>query len=120
MKLEDASTMVWNILKGMPIEVFDDELGEVWENDTFELVNSRSEDGDYKGTNTIGSANIVTALNMINQKLVISNVSNDSITNTADISYELFNEVLQELQDKKLIRKKPEKVRQTFKVINNN
>ena len=30
-----------NILKGMPIEVFDDEQKQIWENDTYELVTSR-------------------------------------------------------------------------------
>ena len=109
MEFESASKMVWNILKGMPIEVFDDELGEVWENDTFELVHARKEAGDYQGTTTIGSANIVTALNMINQKLVISHVADEKVSNTADVSYHLFSKVLEDLQEKKLIRKKPEK-----------
>lgn len=116
MEQEQACKIVWNILKGMPIEVFDEEEGSVWENDTYELVFPRTE-GDFKGTRVIGSANIVTALNMLNQKLVINNVANDDIKNTADISYELFAEVLDELQQQKLIRKIPTKVRSTFKII---
>ena len=116
MEQEQACRIVWNILKGMPIEVFDEEDGSVWENDTYELVFPRTE-GDFKGTRVIGSANIVTALNMLNQKLVINNVANDDIKNTADISYELFAEVLDELQQQKLIRKIPTKVRSTFKII---
>jgi len=100
----------------MPIEVFDEEEGDVWENDTYELVAPRQE-GDFEGTRIIGSANIVTALNMINQKLVINNVANDDVKNTADQSYELFGTVLEQLQEKKLIRKIPTKVRSTFKVI---
>ena len=98
------------------IEVFDEEEGSVWENDTYELVLPRTE-GDFEGTRIIGSANIVTALNMLNQKLVINNVANDDIKNTADMSYELFAEVLDELQSRKLIRKIPTKVRSTFKII---
>ena len=116
MEQEQACKIVWNILKGMPIEVFDEEEGSVWENDTYELVLPRTE-GDFEGTRIIGSANIVTALNMLNQKLVINNVANDDIKNTADISYELFAEVLDELQSRKLIRKIPTKVRSTFKLI---
>lgn len=119
MDRESACKIVWNILKGMPIEVFDEDNGSVWENDTYELVRPRTE-GDFEGTRIIGSANIITALNMLNQKLVINNVANDDIRNTADISYQLFAEVIDELQDKKLIRKMPTKVRQTFKVIEGN
>lgn len=118
MELHDASRIVWNILKGMPIEVFDEDSGSVWENDTWELCKARSE-GDFKGSRMIGSANIVTALNMINQKLVISHVADEKIQNTSDISYELFAEVMDSLQKRNLIRKKPEKVRQQFRVIDN-
>ena len=116
MEQEQACRIVWNILKGMPIEVFDEEDGSVWENDTYELVLPRTE-GDFEGTRIIGSANIVTALNMLNQKLVINNVANDEIHNTADMSYELFAQVIDELQSRKLIRKIPTKVRSTFKLI---
>ena len=116
MEQEQACRIVWNILKGMPIEVFDEEDGSVWENDTYELVLPRTE-GDFEGTRIIGSANIVTALNMLNQKLVINNVANDDINNTADMSYELFAQVIDELQSRKLIRKIPTKVRSTFKLI---
>lgn len=116
MEQEQACRIVWNILKGMPIEVFDEEEGSVWENDTYELVLPRTE-GDFEGTRIIGSANIVTALNMLNQKLVINNVANDDINNTADMSYELFAQVIDELQSRKLIRKIPTKVRSTFKLI---
>ena len=116
MKHDDACKMVWNILKGMPIEVFDEEQGSIWENDTYELVRLRTE-GDFEGTRMIGSANLVTALNLLNQKLVINNVSNNDIQNTAEQSYKLFHEVLDELQDKKFIRKIPTKLRKSFKVI---
>ena len=116
MKQDEACKMVWNILKGMPIEVFDEDEGSIWENDTYELVRLRTE-GDFEGTRMIGSANLVTALNMLNQKLVINNVANDDINNTAEQSYKLFQEVMNELLDRKLIRKIPSKVRSTFKVI---
>jgi len=116
MKQDDACKMVWNILKGMPIEVYDEDEGSIWENDTYELVRLRTE-GDFEGTRMIGSANLVTALNMLNQKLVITNVANNNISDTAERSYKLFQEVLDELQSKKYIRKIPTKVRSTFKVI---
>ena len=116
MKQADACRIVWNILKGMPIEVFDEEENSIWENDLYELVQMRTE-GDFEGTRMIGSANLVTALNILNQKLVINNVANNNISDTAERSYKLFQEVLNELQDKKFIRKIPTKVRSTFKVI---
>ena len=116
MKQDDACRIVWNILKGMPIEVFDEEEGSIWENDLYELVQMRTE-GDFEGTRIIGSANLVTALNILNQKLVINNVAKVNIQNTAEQSYKLFQEVLEELQTKKFIRKIPTKVRSTFKVI---
>ena len=70
MQLSEASGLVWKIIQGMPIEVFDDDSGEIWENDTWELVRSRTE-GDFTGSRVIGSANLVTALNILHQKLII-------------------------------------------------
>ena len=119
MKQDDACRIVWNILKGMPIEVFDEDEGSIWENDLYELVQMRTE-GDFEGTRMIGSANLVTALNILNQKLVINNVANNNISDTAERSYKLFQEVLDELQNRKFIRKIPTKVRSTFKVIEEN
>ena len=119
MKQDDACRIVWNILKGMPIEVFDEDENSIWENDLYELVQMRTE-GDFEGTRMIGSANLVTALNILNQKLVINNVANNNISDTAERSYKLFQEVLDELQERKFIRKIPAKVRSTFKVIEGN
>ena len=116
MKQDDACRIVWNILKGMPIEVFDEDENSILENDLYELVQMRTE-GDFEGTRMIGSANLVTALNILNQKLVINNVANNNISDTAERSYKLFQEVLDELQNRKFIRKIPTKVRSTFKVI---
>ena len=111
--------LVWNILKGMPIEVFDDEEKQIWENDTYELVRSRDE-GDFKGSRAIGSANLVTALNIINQKIVIENLANKEIRHSAEIAQKLFGQIIEQLQKEKLIRKIPTKVRQTFKIIEGN
>ena len=60
----------------------------------------------------LGSANLVSALNMLYQKMLIN-----SSTATSEDSMILFNHALQDLQDRKLIRKKPEKVRELFKVV---
>ena len=103
----------------MPIEVFDDEQKQMWENDTNELVSPIPE-WDYNGTRVIGSANLVTALNMVNQKMVIENVANNAMRHSADLSHKLFGEIIEELQEEKLIRKIPTKVRQTFKIIEGN
>ena len=111
--------LVWNILKGMPIEVFDDEEKQIWENDTYELVTSRDE-GDFKGSRAIGSANLVTALNIINQKIVIENLADRNVRHSAEIAQKLFAEIIEQLQKEKLIRKIPTKVRQTFKLIEGN
>ena len=108
--------IVYNILRGMPIEVFDDEQKQLWENDTYELVSPRP-DGDYKGSRVIGSANIVTALNIINQKIVIENVANNEIQHSAEIARSVFGQIIDDLLRQKLIRKIPAKVRQTFKII---
>ena len=39
---------------------------------------------------------------------------------SADLSQKLFGEIIEELQEEKLIRKIPAKVRQTFKIIEGN
>lgn len=108
--------MVWKILSGIPIEVFDEDDGSVWENETWELVRSRLE-GDFAGSRSIGSANIVTALNLIHQRILIdsSNHSGDA----AQLSQEYFVSILDELCEKRRIRKKPEIVRRQFTVLSN-
>ena len=116
MQLEKATNIVWNILSSMPIEVYDDDSGELWENDTWELVEERL-DGDYAGTRVIGSANIITALNMVHQKLVINRLSINDNQSSADISQQMFEDVIEYLIKNKKIRKRPEKIRETFTVI---
>ena len=77
MKQKDINELVKRIVSGMPVEVFDDDSGEVWANVVFELVRPRLE-GDFKGSREIGSANLVTALNLIHQKLLIQNNAQSS------------------------------------------
>jgi hypothetical protein len=109
---EEMIDLVWRIVGGMPVEVFDEDTDEVWENSLWELVNSRPE-GDFAGTRAIGSANLVTALNLLHQKMLI----NSSESATSDHSLEIFNDIMSQLQERKLIRHKPERVRQTFKIV---
>ena len=106
--------MVWKILSGIPIEVFDEDDGSVWENETWELVKSRSQ-GDFAGSRDIGSANIVTALNLIHQRLLIDAKEPDA----AQKSQEYFSLILDDLCTKKQIRKKPELMRRDFVLLTN-
>ena len=105
--------MVWKILGGMPIEVFDEDDDTVWENETWELVTVRSE-GDYKDSRAIGSANLITALNMVHQRLLVDGTVSDDIT---ALSHEIFNNILETFTEDKLIRKRPENIRKTFQLV---
>lgn len=104
--------LVWKVLSGLPIEVYDEENYSVWENELWELVSPRPE-GDFVGTRIIGSANIVAALNILHQKVLIVNSRNEDASHITEI----FKEILEELQREKLIRRKPDKIRETFKVV---
>lgn len=114
MKQQDANDLVWRILSGMPVEVFDDDSGDVWYNELYELVSPRSE-GDFVGSREIGSANLITALNLIHQKLLIKNTSDSS-----DLSMKIFNKAMSNLQEQRFIRRKPDKIRETFKLYTSN
>ena len=118
MKNQEAADLVWKILAGMPVEVFDDDDGSVWENEQWELVTPRR-DGDFAGSRAIGSANLVTALNLIHQKILIHRSSSDT-TSSSDTSMSMFNVAMQQLQDNRLVRRKPNKIRETFKIITAN
>lgn len=100
--------LVWKILSGLPVEVYDEEDHSVWSNDLWELVVPRTE-GDYAGQRTIGTANIVTAYNLLHLKLVESDETVDSLA--------LFREVMELLNKENLIRRRPERVRQLFKTV---
>ena len=101
---------MWKILSGIPVEVFDEETHSVWANDLWELVTPRTE-GDYAGQRTIGSANIITAYNLLHLKIVESNEGGEID------SLALFRNAVEHLREQKLIRKRPERVRETFKTV---
>lgn len=107
--MKEISNLAWRIIAAMPIEVLDEDKNELWENETWELNNDR-DSGDYAGSKVIGSGNIITAMNLIHLKLVAEKEDTEEIK-------EVFEEVLAELEYNNLIRKKPEKLRKTFKVV---
>ena len=57
-------------------DVFDEDDGTVWETGNYELFNPRPE-GDYEGSREIGAANIVSAFNLLHQKMLIAELSSD-------------------------------------------
>jgi len=68
--------------------------------------------GDFKGSREIGSANIITAYNIVHMKKLQVNIY-DSIA-----IIDLYRQIIDSLTEDRLIRKKPEVVRETFKVVN--
>lgn len=109
--ISENAELVWKVLSGIPMDATDEETGFKWESAVWELVIPRF-DGDFKGSRLIGSANLVTACSLLQLK-----ISSDI---TKIDSFEEFNKALQELAEYRLIRKRPEKVRETFKVIRGN
>lgn len=105
------SQIVWKVLSGIPIEVYDDVDHSVWENELWELVVPRFE-GDYAGKRTIGSANIVSAYNLLHLKLIIDTLDIEALDSLAQ-----FKACLDELSTHNLIRKRPEKLRESFRTI---
>ena len=59
------------------IDVFDDDDGSVWEVGSYELKNPRPE-GDYEGSREIGAANLVSAFNLLHQKMLIAELSSEN------------------------------------------
>jgi hypothetical protein len=114
---EKAKKLVWKVLSSMPIDVFDDDDGSVWESTNYELRDPRIE-GDFKGSREIGAANIVSAFNLLHQKMLIAELSkDDGFSDCADECIELFSNIMEDLQDTNLVRKRPEHLRETFTVI---
>lgn len=102
------TSLVWKILSGIPVEIYDEDYESVWANEVWELVEPR-ESGDYVGSHDIGSANITIAVNILKQALVVDQYNIDC--------FEAFKEILDTLAKEHYIRKKPSMVRKTFKVV---
>jgi hypothetical protein len=101
--------LVWKILSGIPVEVFDDEDYSVWSSDLWELVAPRSA-GDFVGQRTIGSANIISAYNLFHLKLISSG-------ETSENALAEFKATLEYLEQHKFIRRRPDRIRATFKTV---
>ena len=108
--ISDSAELVWRILSGIPVEVFDEDNYSVWSNDLWELTQPRV-DGDYAGQRTIGSANIVSAYNLLHIQLL------RDATEQPTESLAIFKTVLEELQSNNLVRKRPDRLRATFKTV---
>ena len=92
-----AKKLIWKVLSSMPIDVFDDDEGSIWE---------------------IGAANLVSAFNLLHQKMLIAELSNDDgFSDCGEEALDLFKDVMDDFEQEKLIRKRPEHVRETFRVI---
>jgi hypothetical protein len=101
--------LVWRIVSGIPVEVFDEENHSVWSSELWELVSPRTS-GDYAGQRIIGSANLVSAYNIFYLKSISDGIE------MSDLLAE-FKTTLHYLEQQKLIRRRPDKVRATFKTV---
>lgn len=91
---KDIYDIVYRVISSTPL---DDNINNVWE-----LCTPRLE-GDYTGSRIICDSNIIMANNLVKAKLLANTIS--------------FNSILIGLQQQQLIRKQPEILRQTFKVV---
>ena len=112
----EASNIIKRVVTSLPVEVLDDESGELWSVGEYELVEGRPS-GDCAGSREIGSANLIISYNMLYKKLYSKNrtIPKSELT-TQSIS--LFKEAINDLIEKRIIRVVPELQRQTFKLIN--
>ena len=112
-----AKTLVWKVISSMPIDVFDDDDGSVWEVGSYELRNPRPE-GDYEGSREIGAANLVSAFNLLHQKMLIAELSSDDgFSDCGEEALDMFKDVMDDFEKENLIRKRPEHIRENFIVI---
>lgn len=115
---QEAYNLVKKILISMPIDVWDEEKDSLSEpSSSYELYTPRT-DGDFEGTRIIGAANIISAFNLLHQKILYENINDlDKLTSSEDIAFDMFKQILADLEKDKIIRKAPDLVRQTFKVV---
>lgn len=98
--------LVWRILSANPIEVYDEEKKSVWQSKLWELSVPRVS-GAYSGERKIGSANMITAYNLLTLKLCCK----------PEETSHVFKQCLTELETQNRIRYNPEAKRKTFKVV---
>jgi hypothetical protein len=100
--------IIWKTLSGAPIEIHDETSNTVVSGKIWELVVVRIK-GDYIGSREIGAGNLVSAYNLANTMHIEQGLEGLKI-------YQ-FKEILDELAAERLIRRRPELVRQKFKVV---
>lgn len=140
MNYENLKNKIASILLDHPADLFDDDRGLLFQTDTWELVNDRelpeytddTDDEEYEelleewDAKAVGSANLIVA-NTLLKKVLSQNAeiikelqrvsSNNIIYEARESADELFELIMSDLENEKIIRKKPEFVRQSFKVV---
>ncbi len=117
MKSKKAQKLIYKIISSMPIDVLDDEECTIWEQPNYELFVPRPE-GDFEGSREIGAANIVTAFNLLHQKMLIEELTKeDGFSECLEEAMEVFKNAMEGLEKVNLIRKRPEHKRKLFKVV---
>jgi len=107
---------VSTILTGNPVKILDDESHSIIENELWELVHPRTQ-GEYASTRVIGSANIALAFNIVRQSIILDSIKYTDSSNSLERCAEEFAAALYELQQQRIIRKKPQKLRSSFKLV---
>ena len=119
MKLSTANMLVQRVVTGLPVEVYDDETEEIMSVPDYELCTPRPS-GDCAGSRQIGSANMILAYNLLYQKVIATRWRDHRSRNdNRDLTQKLFHQAVEDLQTNKIIRKKPELIRTTFKLVEN-
>jgi hypothetical protein len=140
MNYENLKDKIATILLDHPADLFDDDKGLLFETDTWELVNDRdlpeytedTNDKEYEellkewDAKAVGSANLIVA-NTLLKKVLSQNVdifkelqrvsANNTLFETKESTDELFDLIMSDLEKEKIIRKKPEFIRQSFKIV---
>jgi hypothetical protein len=140
MNYENLKNKIASILLDHPADLFDDDRGLLFQTDTWELVDDRelpeytddTDDEEYEelleewDAKAVGSANLIVA-NTLLKKVLSQNAeiikelqrvsSNNMIYEAKESTDELFELIMSDLESERIIRKKPEFVRQSFKVV---
>ena len=140
MNYENLKDKIASILLDHPADLFDDDRGLLFQTDTWELVNDRelpeytddTNDEEYEelleewDAKAVGSANLIVANTLLKKALsqnteIIKELqrvsSNNIIYEAKESADELFELIMSDLENERIIRKKPEFVRQSFKIV---
>ena len=136
MNYETLKDKIKNILSDIPADLYDEDSGTLFQGDTWELVQDRDpsifedeidwDEEEIVDAKAVGSANLIVANTVLLKALKDNNgllselkrvSSNNQIYGTKESAEELFQLVMQDLEDERIIRKKPEVVREGFKIV---